>query len=117
MTNALNAAITEAVPLALDSANGYVVVSAVTNYGSTFTVSQQYFKGSLSGAKSVVGPSYAGTNKFNQANLPNKTMLPAHRTVYVAEIYYRFTPITPVGNFFKAALPTQFYDVAYFSAL
>ena len=117
MTNALNAAITEALPLALDSANGYVVVSAVTNYGSNFTVSQQYYKGSLTGAKSVVGPSYVGTNKFNQAYLPNKTMLPANRTVYVAEIYYKFTAITPVGNFFKGTLPKQFYDVAYFSAL
>ncbi len=47
MTNALSAAIQEALPLALNSSNGYVVVTAVTNFGAHFTISQQYNSGTL----------------------------------------------------------------------
>lgn len=120
MTNALNAAITEALPLALNSSTGMVIVTAVTNFNSKgtaqYTISQQYTAGSLAGAISRIGSS---TNVGNKATLPTTggTYLPANRTVYVAEIYYKFVPITPVGNFIKAVLPTQFYDAAYFSAL
>jgi Flp pilus assembly protein TadG len=122
MTNALNAAILEALPLALNSSTGMVIVTAVTNLSTSstgFAISQQYFMGSLSGAKSMVG-TFVSTNKFSIAKLPTTggTYLPANRTVYVAEIYYKFVPITPVGNIiFKAVLPAQFYDAAYFSAL
>ncbi len=54
MTNALNAAITEALPLALNSSTGMVIVTAVTNFNSKgtaqYTISQQYTAGSLAGA-------------------------------------------------------------------
>ena len=116
MTNALGAAIQEALPMALNSSNGYVVVTAVTNFGAGFTISQQYNAGSLPGATSRVGTS---TNRGNTAALPSTSVsiLPANRTVYVAEVYYKFVAITPVGNFIKGILPKQFYDAAYFSAL
>src|ERR1022692_341779 len=45
MTNALSAAIQEALPMALNSSNGYVVVTAVTNFGAHFSISQQYNAG------------------------------------------------------------------------
>jgi Flp pilus assembly protein TadG len=113
MTNALNAAIQEGLPsLNLNSVTGMVIVTAVTNFGSGFRVSQQYIAGTLAGATSLAGPN--GSNKT--ANLP-ASILPANRTVYVAEIYYEFFPITPVGNFIKVVLPKKFYDAAYFSAL
>jgi Flp pilus assembly protein TadG len=121
MTNALSAAIQEALPLALDSSNGMVIVTAVTNNfgtgkkGSTagYIISQQFAAGTLTGAASAIG---SGSNAV--AWLPETSILPTNRTVYVAEIFYKFTPITPVGNFINhILLPTQFYDVAYFSAL
>jgi Flp pilus assembly protein TadG len=116
MTNALNAAITEGTPLNLNSVTGMVIVTAVTNFGAHFTISQQYKAGALGGATSRIG---TVTNTGNTATLPETAaaILPANRTVYVAEIYYEFFPITPVGNFIKAVLPKQFYDAAYFSAL
>ena len=118
MSNALSAAIQEALPLALNSSNGYVVVTAVTNYGAHYSISQQYNAGSLSGAASRVG---TATNTGNTAILPATagSILPANRTVYVAEVFYKFVAITPVGNFILRGgiLPTRFYDAAYFSAL
>src|ERR1017187_2299353 len=54
MTNALNAAILEALPsLALDGANGKVIVTAVTNTNGTPFVSYQFQTGSLSGSSQV----------------------------------------------------------------
>jgi Flp pilus assembly protein TadG len=124
MTNALNAAIQEASPLTLNSTNGMVIVTAVTNYTNvvkkqstaTYTISHQFWLGTLGTFQSAVG-TYTGSNKFNQGILPNTGILPANRTVYVAEIFYKFSPITPVGQLIKVILPAQFYDVAYFSAL
>jgi Flp pilus assembly protein TadG len=114
MTNALNAAILEAQPLALNSSTGMVIVTAVTNFNKGFIIAQRLSSGSLPGAVSRVGTKVGGT-----ATLPKTagSILPANRTVYVAEIYYKFVPITPVGHFFKGVLPSQLYDAAYFSAL
>ena len=120
MTNALAAAIQEAQPL-LDlsstSVNGKVIITAVTNFGAGTIVSQQYFSGTLAGA-SLVGPN----GITNAAVLPKTgatTILPANRAVYAAEIYYKFTPITPIGKllFGTAQAPWSMYDAAYFSAL
>src|ERR1017187_2941901 len=124
MTNALNAAVLESSPLTLNSTNGMVIVTAVTNFvnnsgtasTASYTISHQFHLGTLGTFQSAVG-TYTGSNKFNQATLPNVGILPANRTVYVAEIYYKFAPITPVGKLLKLALPDHFYDAAYFSAL
>src|ERR1035438_1266871 len=118
MTNALGAAILEAKPsLGLNSSPRLLTTTAFPNFGTHSTISQQYTAGSLAGATSAVGTS---TNLGNTAKLPKTagSILPANRTVYVAEIYYKFIPITPVGNLINhILLPTRFYDAAYFSAL
>ena len=119
MTNALVAGITEALPsLALDSANGKIIVTAVTlsNTNSSPMITHQFSAGSLSTAGSVIGGP-AGNAPNAKWDTGNPLILPAFHTVYVAEIYYKFVPITPVGGLINIALPKQFYDVAYFSAL
>src|ERR1017187_9522321 len=127
MTNALNATVLESSPLTLNSTNGMVIVTAVTNFvnkvgtvsTASYTISHQFYLGTLGTFQSAVG-TYTGSNKFNQATRPNTGILPANRTVYVAEIYYKFTPVTPVGKLIKLAnrlLPDHFCDAAYFSAL
>jgi Flp pilus assembly protein TadG len=120
MTNALNAAILESSPLTLNSTNGMVIVTAVTNLTTvvnkkstaTYTISHQFHLGTLGTFQSAVG-----TGSNTTASLPNTGILPANRTVYVAEIYYKFAPITPVGKLLNIVLPDHFYDAAYFSAL
>jgi Flp pilus assembly protein TadG len=119
MTNALNSMITEALPLSLNSTNGMIIVTAVTNFNNkgtaSYTISHQFHLGTLGTFQSAVGNGVSAT-----AKLPNTSMLPAFRTVFVAEIYYKFAPITPVGKLIKlinGALPTQFYDAAYFSTI
>ena len=123
MTNALNATVLESSPLTLNCTNGMVIVTAVTNFvnnsgtasTASYTISHQFHLGTLGTFQSAVG-----TGPNTTASLPNTGILPANRTVFVAEIYYRFTPVTPVGKMIKLVnglLPDHFYDAAYFSAL
>jgi Flp pilus assembly protein TadG len=113
MTNALGAAVQEGAPLDLISSTGKVIITSIFNSNSVFIVSQQYSTGTLAGAVSVVGPNGVNT----AATMPSSGILPTNRTLYVAEIYYQFFPITPVGRFINAVLPNKFYDAAYFSSL
>lgn len=111
MSNALDAVVTSASPLSFTSSSGLVILTAVTNNGSGgYFVSKQIKSGTLS-ASSKVGTTIGGT-----ALLPSESppILQAGHTVYTAEIYYKFTPRTPIGKLIKATLPTSFYDVAYF---
>jgi Flp pilus assembly protein TadG len=117
MRNALDATITSAQPLLVNSVNGTIILTALTNFNSVYIISEQFSAGTLVRLSS----SRVGSGVGNTASLPKTTgsILPANHTVYVAEIFYKFTAITPVGHFFSTGglLPTNLYDVAYFSAL
>jgi Flp pilus assembly protein TadG len=94
------------------STSGKIIVTAVTNFGAGYVVSQQVEDGSLTAAASKIGTTVGGTAKLPTETTP---ILPAGHTVYVAEIFYAYTPITPIGKLIKATLTNRFYDVAYFS--
>ena len=36
------------------------------------------------------------------------------QTLYVTEVFYSYTPMTPIGSFLKTSLASTLYDVAYF---
>ena len=106
----------EAGPLNLSSAGpGLIIVTSVTNVsGATpaLQISGQYQQGTLAGATSKIGSSVIGS----QATLPTLAtgIPPANQTLYVTEIYYPFTPITPLGKLVKVTLPGTLYDAAFF---
>ena len=54
-----------------------------------------------------------GTTGGN-ASLPSGAVPPAQQTVYAAEVFYKYQPITPIGKLVAWTLPTQLYDVAYY---
>lgn len=117
MSNALSATEVSALPLSLNSSNGFLVVTAVTNFNTGYIIAEQLSVGTLT----TLASSRVGSGVGHAATLPKTkgSILPANHTVYVAEIFYKFQAITPVAHFFKGSgfLPTQLYDVAYFSAL
>jgi Flp pilus assembly protein TadG len=114
LSNAVASVITSASPLTINNAtapNGRVIITEVTNSNNVNIITDQYFsKGGLTASSKignvVGGPATMPTGITGIPQLNDK--------VYITEVYYTFQPITPIGQLLKFALPTQFYDVAYF---
>jgi Flp pilus assembly protein TadG len=107
MTNAMQAVITSASPLNLNQ-TGCVILSSV--YRDTLgraKVTAQCKQGGLA-ANSAVGAVGA------TAVLPDPALLANNDTMIVAEVFYHFVPVTPLGKMLKITLPSTLYDVAYF---
>lgn len=105
------------------STNGLIIITAVANNGTATTpnyqVVAQYKSGSLT-ATSKVAPSSAAGSAATIPTLPGgQAIAQPSQTVYVTEIFYAYTPLTPVwtvlSRLFQSQLlaPAQLYDVAY----
>jgi Flp pilus assembly protein TadG len=57
-----------------------------------------------------------GSGAGNPATVPANaiTLLNDGETLFVTEVFYSYTPMTPVGSFLKMNLTSTLYDVAYF---
>src|SRR5277367_481365 len=94
------------------TANGKVIMTALTPTSQTsgapsggpYLISEQKSSGSFS-ATSKLGSS--GTVK-----IPGAPLIQVGQTMYVTEIFYGFTPATPLGR--SIGIPAQLYDIAYF---
>lgn len=106
-TDAATAVVTGSSPLNL-ATSGLVIITAVTNNAGSYVISQQVSQGGLS-ANSRVGSRVNGP-----ATLPAAAQPQLNQTVFVTEVFYSFTPITPVGNLLNLVMPSTLYDVAYF---
>jgi Flp pilus assembly protein TadG len=95
------------------ASNGYVIITSVQNVSGTLVITGQYSTGSISAASKI------GTY---DPLVPAPATLPATTpvvpqpgdTIYVTEIFSKFSPITPLGAFVNFAVPSTLYDVAYF---
>ncbi len=103
------AAVVAASPPLNLSLRGRVIVSSVFNNNNQIQLTGQVLQGSL-GARSRIGSQIGGT-----ATVPALVTPQLNQTVYVTEVFYIYTPITPIGNLLVGVvLPSQVYDVAYY---
>ena len=115
LSNAVTAVIASASPLTIANTGsgpkGRVIITEVSRSNTVNVITDQYAAGGLTTAVSKFG---TGINR--QVTMPaGVTGIPQpNDKVYITEVYYTFQPITPIGRLLNFALPSQFYDVAYF---
>jgi Flp pilus assembly protein TadG len=92
---------------------GRIIVTAVWNDPTTGNpvIEDQYESPSGIAATSVIG-----TGKGNSAAVPAgaTSLLNAGQILYVTEVFYSYSPMTPVGGFIKKSLASTLYESAYF---
>ena len=103
------------------SGNGRIIITSLTETltgsetvgpsGGPYKIAEQDVS---SGGISVT--SKMGTTVGSTVTLPGAPGLQSGQYLYVTEIFYAFTPLTPIGKLTNAAvgMPSQLYDIAYF---
>ena len=102
--------------------SGDVIITAIENTGTTaspiYTMTGQASSGGIAEA-SKVGTYSTLTGAKNTATMPAgfaTGTLQGSQTTYVTEIFYSFTPLTPIGKLTNNAIgmPSLLYDYTYF---
>lgn len=116
LSNAITAMAATAPGLLFTNGGGRIIMSAVTRASN--------------GVVSVTGQVKYGDSNYNSrvgnlsasgvaVTLPSTLLPQTNQTLYISEVFYPFTPATPVGQlmgFFSTntAMPNVLYDVSYF---
>jgi Flp pilus assembly protein TadG len=90
---------------------GRIILTEVGGTGTQPTILAQ--SESLTG---ITVTSAVGSGVGNPATVPANavTVLNAGQRLFVTEVFYSYTPMTPVGGLLKTNLASTLYDVAYF---
>jgi len=109
-----------------DTVSALGIQGASMNIGTKGRIIVTEVANDVNGAPQIVGQvesptgisvtSAVGAGIGNRATMPSgaSTVLNAGQTLYVTEVFYSYTPMTPVGSFLKMNLTSTLYDVAYF---
>ncbi len=97
---------------------GEVISTSVTNENGTYKISGQDTS-TADGLTTLSATSKVGTGVGATATLSTaaQNAIPQNgQTVFITEIFYTFTPLTPIGALAQNAIsmPSQLYDSAYF---
>jgi Flp pilus assembly protein TadG len=100
---------------------GCVILTVVTNNGSSLQVTDQASQCAITGVSSRIGcvQGQSGCNTSTPV-IPATAMTalrsePTGSSLYITEIFYNYTANTPITQFLQgSALPTQLYSVAYY---
>lgn len=94
------------------SAKGRIIVTTVADdpNGNARIVAQAESPTGIS-VTSAVG---SGIGKLASMPSSANTVLNAGQTLYVTEVFYSYTPMTPIGGFLKTSLGATLHQTAYF---
>lgn len=107
LTNTVTSVIASSAPLNL-TASGRVIATSVYNNSGVLQVTGQVSQGGFVAASRI---GIAG----GLAHLPSAAIPQVNQTVFVTEIFYQYSSLTPVGKLLSTTiLPSQMYDVAYY---
>jgi len=107
----------------LDMANkGCAIITVVTNQGGsppTLAITDQAYDCGITASSRIGCLNGVNGCRSSAASLPQSaqdalTGQVVGSSLYVTEIYYNYSAITPVNAFLHNALPSQFYTVAYY---
>lgn len=110
LADTLTAINASAAPLNL-AQRGYLILTVVhRNDDGTLVITDQLAGGGRSHRSRV------GSGVGNAATLPATSVeVPARRqSLYVAEVYHSYTPVSPLGRLLRLAIPNDLSDIAYF---
>ena len=112
LTSTLDALVLSANPLTIagSSGKGYIILTSVgwdTN-GKLVITAQEKMGAKPSSSK--IGNAIGDTPILPNPNIPD----PSQKTLVIAEVFYEYSPVTPVGTMLGSALPSKLYDVSYF---
>jgi Flp pilus assembly protein TadG len=100
--------------------NGCVIVTSVASPSSgSYKVTGQAYSTVCNSASSKIGcfppPSGCG-NATIPTLVQTVVQTSTNPNAYITEVYFKFTPVTPVGAFLHVSnfLPSQLYSVAYY---
>ena len=102
------------------SSNGCVIVTSVTNQGGTLTVTGQASYCGISATSKIgcvqgVGGCVSGNPTLPSAASTALSAEASGSSLFVTEIYYNFSTVTPVSALLGGtSLPTQFYTATYY---
>lgn len=100
--------------------NGCVIVTSVASPSSgSYKVTGQAYSTTCNSASSKIGcfPPPSGCGAATIPTLVQTVVQSStNPNVYITEVYFKFSPVTPVGSFLHTSnfLPSQLYAVAYY---
>lgn len=109
LSNAVTAVVNSAQPLNINS-RGRIIMSTVYNSNGVLRITSRVSQGGIT-ANSRIGSGVGVVPTLPATATP---IPPPSQTLFVTEVFYRYTPITPIGRFIGTTFPSNIYDVAFF---
>jgi len=92
--------------------SGLIIITSVARVSNVDTIMGQANSGAIS-MSSKIG-SRVGSKATVPAAVDDIFSKNSSQTVYITEVYYPLTQITPIAKMWNLALPATLYQVAYF---